>query len=72
MSPRCCIQSLKVFGLLVPEKQILKGCLNIYGHGGHFDHVTCNIRINIRFPRPKEASMKFGFNRPSGFGGEDV
>ena len=44
----------------------------IYGHGGHLGHVTWTVWINFRSPIPRRLHMKFGFNRPSGFRGEDV
>ena len=44
----------------------------IYGHDGHLGHVTRTIWTNFRSPIPRRLHMKFGFNRPSGFWGEDV
>ena len=44
----------------------------IYGHGGHLGHVTWTPWTNFRSPIPWRLRMKFGFNRPSGFGEEDV
>ena len=44
----------------------------IYGHGGPFGHVTWTIYINFRSPFPWRLHIKFGFDWPSGFGGEDV
>ena len=44
----------------------------IYGHGGHLRHVTWTIYINFRFPFPWRLNIKFGFDWPSSFGGEDV
>ena len=44
----------------------------IYGHGGHLGHVTWTIYINFRSPFPRWLHIKFGFDWPSGFIGEDV
>ena len=44
----------------------------IYGHGGHLGHVTWTIYINFGFPFPRRLHIKFGFDWPSGFRGEDV
>ena len=42
------------------------------GHGGHLGHVTWIIYINFRSPFPWRLHIKFGFDWPSGFGGENV
>ena len=44
----------------------------IYGPGGHFGPVTWTIYINFRSSFPRRLHMKFGFDWPSGFRGEDV
>ena len=44
----------------------------IYGHGGHLGHVTWTIYTNFCFPFPRRLHIKFGFDWPSGFRGEDV
>ena len=44
----------------------------IYGHGGHLGHVTRTIWTNFRSPIPTSLHMKFDFNWPSGFRGDDV
>ena len=44
----------------------------IYGRGGHLGHVTWTIYINFGSPYPRRLRIKFGFDWPSGFGGEDV
>ena len=44
----------------------------IYGLGGHLGHVTLTICINFCSPYPSGLHMKFGFDWPSGFRGEDV
>ena len=54
----------------VPEKKILEGFL--YGHGGHFGYVTLIIYIHIGYPFLLMLHIKFGFNWPSGFRGDDV
>ena len=45
---------------------------NIYGHGGHPGHVTWTIYINFRSPFLRVLHMKFGFDLPSSFRGEDL
>ena len=44
----------------------------IYGHSGHLGHVTCIILTNFRSPIVRSLHMKFWFDWPSGFRGEDV
>ena len=44
----------------------------IYGRGGHLGHVTQMRRTKYRSPYPRRLHIKFGFDRPSGFGEEDV
>ena len=44
----------------------------IYGRGGHLGHVTQMPRTNFRSPYPRRLHIKFGFDRASGFGEEDV
>ena len=44
----------------------------IYGHGGHLGHVTRPIWTNFRFPILRSLHMKYEFNWPSSYGGEDV
>ena len=44
----------------------------IYSYGGHLGHVTLTIYINFLSPFPRMLHMKFGFDWPSGFRGEDV
>ena len=46
--------------------------LTLYGHGGHLCHVNWTIYINFRSPFPRRLHIKFGFDWPSGFRGEDV
>ena len=44
----------------------------IYGRGGHLGHVTLMPRTNFRSPYPRRLHIKFGFDWPSDFRGEDV
>ena len=44
----------------------------IYGHGGYHGHVTWTIYINFCSPFPRRLHIKFGFDWPSGFRGEDL
>ena len=44
----------------------------IYGRGGHLGHVTQMPRTNFRSPYPRRLHIKFGFDRASGFGEENV
>ena len=43
----------------------------IYGRGGHLGHVTQMMRTNYGSPYPRRLHIKFGFDRASGFGGEE-
>ena len=70
-SPRCYIPSFVEIGLPVLEKRIFK-VFTIYGRGGHLGDVTWTIYINFHSPFPRRLHIKFGFDWPSGFGGEDV
>ena len=44
----------------------------IYGLGGHLGHMTQMPRTNFRSSYPRRLHINFGFDWPSGFGGEDV
>ena len=44
----------------------------IHGRGGHLGHVTWTIYKNFDSPIPRRLHIKFGFDWPSGFRGEDV
>ena len=44
----------------------------IYGSGGHLGHVTQMPLTNFRSPYPRGLHIKFGFDWPSGYGGETV
>ena len=39
----------------------------IYGHGGHFDHVTSIMSSDFHFLVPESFHTKFGSDRPSNF-----
>ena len=62
--------SVIAIGSAVPEKQIR--VLTLYGHGGHLDHVTWIIYINIGTHFLKMIHVKFGFDWQSGFREEDI
>ena len=53
------------------EEDFLK-VFAIYSHGGHLGHVTWTIYINFCSPFLRMLHMKFGFDWPSGFRGEDL
>ena len=38
----------------------------------HLGHVTLTIYINVLSPFPRMVHMKFGFDWPNGFRGDDV
>ena len=44
----------------------------IYGRGRQLGHVTQMPRTKYHSPYPRRLHIKFGFDRPSGFGAEDV
>ena len=44
----------------------------IYGHGGYLGHVTQMPQTNFRASFQRRLHMKFGFDWPSSFGGEDL
>ena len=60
MSPRCYIPSFMEIGQPVQEKKIFKDS-TIYGHGGHFDHVTSITLTNFHFLVPESFHTKFSF-----------
>ena len=53
------------------EEDFLK-VFTIYGRGGHLGHVTWTIYTSLSSSFPRRLHIKFGFDWPSGFGGEDV
>ena len=44
----------------------------IYGRGGHLGHVTWTIYTNFGSPFPRMPHIKFGFDWPSRFRGEEL
>ena len=65
--------SFKIIGLLVLEKMILKVfTIHVYGHGGHFGHVTEMILQNFCSQFPGRPHIKFGFDWPIGLREKDV
>ena len=53
------------------EEDFRRG-FTIYGRGGHLGHVTQMPRTNFRSPYPRRLHIKFGFDRSSDFGEEDL
>ena len=51
----------------VPEKKVFEGFFTIYGHGGHFGHVTSIMSSDFHFLVPESLHIKFGFDWLSGF-----
>ena len=54
------------------KEEFLRFLPYIYGHGGHLGHVTWTIYTNFCSPFPRRLHIKFGFDWPSSFRGEDV
>ena len=71
LSSQCYIPSHKVIGPLVLEK-IFEGFLPYMGVATILGHVTQTRGTTFHFPMPLRLHMKFGFDRPSGFGEEDL
>ena len=46
--------------------------IGMAANAGHLGHVTWTIYKNFRSPFPKRLHIKFGFDWPSGFRGEDL
>ena len=69
--PTCYIPSLVQIGPAVPEEKIFFN-FRPYGEFGHLGHVTWIKNVNFLSPTPGILHMKFDFNWPSGYGGEDV
>ena len=46
--------------------------IHVYGPGGRLGHVTQMQRTNFCLPYPRRLHIKFGFDWPSGFRGEDL
>ena len=55
----------------VLEKKIFE-VFTIYGHCGHLGHGTWIIYIHIDYPFLLMLHIKFGFDWPTGFRGDDV
>ena len=56
----------------VLEKMIFEGFLPYNGHGGHLGHVTWISYIHIGSTFLLMLHIKFGFDWPSDFRGDDV
>ena len=56
----------------VPEEKIFEGFFTIYGHGGQLGQVTWIIYEYIGYHFLLMFHIKFGFDCPSGFRGDDV
>ena len=59
-------------GPSVLEKKIFLRVFTIYGHGSHLGHVTWISYLHIGSPFLLMLHIKFGFDWPSGFRGDDV
>ena len=70
-SPRWYVPSFVEIGPPVLDKKIFM-VFTIYEQGGHLGHVTWIIYINFRSLFLRMLRMKFGFDWPSGFRGEDL
>ena len=53
------------------EEVFLK-VFTIYGHGRQVGNVTWTIYVNFCSPFPRRLHIKFDFDWPSSFSGEDV
>ena len=65
-SPRCYIPSFMEIGLPVLEKKIFN-VSTIYGHGGHFGHVTSITLTNFHFLVPESFRTKLSSEWHSSF-----
>ena len=63
-------QNHRPFGSV--EEKIFLNVLAIYSNGGHLGHVTWTFYINFCSPFLRMLHIKFGFDWPSGFRGEDL
>ena len=70
--PQCYIPSHKVIGPFASGEEDFWWVFTIYGRGGQLGHVTQTLQTNFRSPIPLRLHMKFGSDRPSGFGEEDL
>ena len=63
ISLQCCMPSSVETGPPVREKKIFEGLIyHIYGHEGHFGHVTWIIYVHIGPPFLKILHIKIGFD----------
>ena len=65
-SPQYYIPSFVEIGLPVPEKKIFKG-FTIYGHGGHFGHVTSTMSSDFYFLVLESFHKKISSDQRSSF-----
>ena len=56
----------------VLEKRIFEDFYHIWASGGHLSHVTWISYLHIGSPFLLMLHIKFGFDWPSGFRGDDV
>ena len=70
-SPGCYIPSFMKIGPLVLEKKIFKGFYHIWAWRPSW---SCDLDhlYKLGSPFPRRLHIKFGFDWPSGFGGEDI
>ena len=54
------------------EEYSVEAFLPIYGRGGQLDNVSQMPRTYFRSPYRRRLHIKFGFDRPRGFGEEDA
>ena len=55
-----------------PGEEDFRRVFAIYWCGGQFGHVTQMLQTNFCSPYPRKLHIKFGFDRASGHGEEDV
>ena len=65
--PQCYIPSFMEIGQPVPEKKIFEKVFTIYGHEGHFGHVTSIMSSSFDFPVPESFHTKLCLERHSSF-----
>ena len=69
LQPCCAEPTIWNLASFLEERRRL---FTMYGHGGHFGHVTRTIWTNFHSLIPMRIHIKFAFDRPSGFRGQDV
>ena len=52
-------------------EEVFEGFFTIYWHGSNLGHVTNMPRTKFLSLYPRRVHIKFGFDRPIGFGKED-